>query len=723
MRRVKTLSLVLVLVLVFSLFGSAFAAEAGVQKTAYEGQIVILHTNDVHGAIDGYSKVAALKAAYEAEGAYVLLLDAGDFIQGTTYVSLSMGATAVELMELAGYDAVTLGNHEFDYGYENLVSILDGADFEVISANVKYGGTLVFDANTIFTAPDGTKIGVFGLTTAETGTKAHPDKIKGVTFDAAKAMFDIAEAQVAALEAAGCDLIVCLAHLGVDDESAGNRSTDLLDAVDGIDLLIDGHSHSVIDGNDNDYATADTMLVSTGTAFEYIGVVAYDGAALSAELLPVTEELADDAGVLARTEAIMAAVDAEMDRIVASSEVVLDGNRDPGVRTKETNLGDFVADAILWSAQNNYATEVDAAITNGGGIRASIGVGDISLNTMKTVFPFGNEVTVITLTGAQLLEALEAATYCTPSAVGAFPQVAGIEFTLDTTVEYVNGEQYAGSTYYAPANPGSRVTIHTVGGEEFSLTDSYTLATNDFTAAGGDTYGVFVKVASTIYKTGVALEDALISYTTEVLDGVIGEEYAEPAGRITILTNAVSMFSDVEAGRWYTDAINFCYANGLVVGMGDGTFGTNLSMNRAAYLTIIYRLGCQSEMYEDGYATTGQNWLEAATYLAELYGFEWSQADLLSIISRGELASITAAYLAALAEAEDAVFATVDIEGGFTDVEGSEYAEDILFLQSIGAVNGYLETDGSYTFRPDNNILRSEVAQVVYKMLERIEFA
>ena len=174
-------------------------------------------------------------------------------------------------------------------------------------------------------------------------------------------------------------------------------------------------------------------------------------------------------------------------------------------------------------------------MTNGGGIRATIEIGDVTMKDMKTVFPFGNEVATLTITGAELLEALEAATFSTPDAIGAFPQVAGIEFTIDTSVAYENGEQYPDSTYFAPAKPGSRVTIATVAGEPWSAEAEYVIATNDFTAAGGDTYGVFAyPYTQTGYKTGVALEDALVNYTQTVLGGVIGEQYAAPAGRITI---------------------------------------------------------------------------------------------------------------------------------------------------------------------------------------------
>ena len=227
----------------FSLAVTANAAEETAQDL--DGDIVILHTNDVHGAISGYAKVAALKDAYEARGAYVLLMDAGDFIQGDPTVSTSEGATAVELMNLAGYDVASMGNHEFDYGYQNLKDLEADADFTIVDANVLYNGQVAFEDNVVFTAPDGTKIGVFGLDTPETATKAHPAKIQGVTFLAGDKMFDCAQDQVDALEAEGCEYIICLGHLGIDAESTGNRSIDLLEKVDGIDVPMDMYFYNL----------------------------------------------------------------------------------------------------------------------------------------------------------------------------------------------------------------------------------------------------------------------------------------------------------------------------------------------------------------------------------------------------------------------------------------------------------------------------------------------
>ena len=547
----KILSLVLALAMVLCAFVPAMAE-------SLEGKLVILHTNDIHGravsddASFGYARIAMLKKNLQAQGAEVLLVDAGDFSQGTPLVNLGYGANAITFMNAAGYDLATLGNHEFDWGSDNMEQNMANAEFAVICANLTRAadGTLVFPANKIYDTVIG-KVGVFGLDTPETMTKTHPDKVKGISFAQGEEMFAVAQAQVAELEAAGCELIVCIGHLGEDDESTGNRSIDLLANVTGIDLFIDAHSHSTIDGGE---AHGETLRTSTGNYAEAIGYVFAEkvteeettSIALTAGLWTIEENdeaammmgngIAIDEEVAVIVNTLNDAVEAELSASFAKTEVLLDGNRAPGVRTQETNLGDFAADAILWAAKQAIGEDkVDAAVTNGGGIRATIEIGDVTMKDMKTVFPYGNEVATLTITGAELLEALEAATFSTPDAIGAFPQVAGIEFTIDTTVAYENGEMYPNSTYYAPAKPGSRVTIATVAGEPWSAEAEYVIATNDFTAAGGDTYYVFAyPFTQTGYKTGVALEDALVNYTQTVLNGVIGEQYAAPAGRIII---------------------------------------------------------------------------------------------------------------------------------------------------------------------------------------------
>ena len=549
MRR-KVLALILSLAMVLSMAVPAMAAED------MSGKLVILHTNDMHGYYEsgedciGMAGVAAIKDHYEALGADVLLFDAGDFSQGKALVNYYKGANVGKFLAAADYDAVILGNHELDYGFDSLLqnaAALEAAGIEILSANFLKKGTTepYFGDNKVFEL-EGVKVGVFGLETAEVLTKVNPEYVKGIDVADKEEMFAIAEAQVKELEAAGCDLIVCVGHLGMDEESVGRRSTDLLAVVEGIDLFIDGHSHTVIDGGQ---MVGETLVTSTGSYLSNVGVVVYDKAAATLEAsLMSAAEFAAEVGTYDEATAAVVKADADVVNeayaaIIGTTLHTLNGNKAPGVRTEETNLGDFGPDAYVYAAKK-YVEEmgmdivVDGGIQNGGGIRATIPAGDVSMDLLCTVFPFGNTVALVTITGAQLLEALEASTFCTPDAVGGFPQVSGIKFTLNTSVPFENGEKYPDSTYYSPAKPGSRVTIESVGGKAWKADENYTIAVNNFMAAGGDTYYV-LKEGSFVYDTEVVDADALIDYFVNGLGGVIGDEYAAPQGRITITDKPV----------------------------------------------------------------------------------------------------------------------------------------------------------------------------------------
>ena len=384
----KLLSLLLVLCLVLSLSCTAFAAN---EAQPLSGKTVILHSNDVHGAIDLYAAMAALKADYEAQGAEVILADAGDYSQGTVYVSVNKGADAVTMMNATGYDVATIGNHEFDYGYAQLAENMKAAKFKVLCADVLGAdGKTIFDANTII-EKGGVKIGFFGLETPEAQTKANPKLIQGLKFLAGKdgsELYACAAAQVADLKAQGADIVVCLAHLGVDESSEPYTSYDLAKNVTGIDFIIDGHSHTVMTAGPNGEA-----IQSTGTAFANIGVITIDNATkkiVGNELKTIwhTEKNADgksvtvvdyktrDEKVAAAAKAIIDPIDKAYGEKFAVSEVELNGAKAPnGNRDSETNLGDLITDAMLWKIRTQATVSVPAenvvAITNGGGIRAS----------------------------------------------------------------------------------------------------------------------------------------------------------------------------------------------------------------------------------------------------------------------------------------------------------------------------------------------------------------
>ena len=509
----------------------------------YAGKTVIIHSNDVHGALDGYAYMANYAQIVKDHGGEVIMVDAGDFTQGTPYVSLSKGHTAIEMMNAAGYDLVTLGNHEFDFGYDQLMENLKDANFQVISANIRKDGEPILPGTTVIER-GGMRIGFFGMETPETATKVNPGLITGIKVSTFDQLYEDAQAAVDSLKAEGVDLIIGLWHLGILDESAPNgyRSSDVFKKITGVDFVIDGHSHTVMTKTDDN-----EPVQSTGTRFATIGVVVIDNETKAVEdnyLLPV-QYLKKDKDVDAVAQEIISAVDEKYGATFATTEIYLNGERDPGNRTMETNLGDLITDAMVWSVVKEGGIEqvepnAVVGITNGGGIRASIDVGEISMKDVNTVLPFGNTVAVIYVTGSELLEALEASTFCTPSSIGGYPQTSGIDWTIDTTVEYDQGELYhnadgSDTTYYAPASI-KRVTINSINGEAFDPEATYAVVTNNFTAAGGDTYNVFMRAYNegSGFDTGIPMDEAVMNYVTEVLEGTITEEaYGAPAGRET----------------------------------------------------------------------------------------------------------------------------------------------------------------------------------------------
>ena len=503
------------------------------------GKTIIIHTNDIHGAISRYAYVASLRDNLKGRGADVILVDAGDFSQGTPYVSTTKGLDAITMMNAAGYDFVTLGNHEFDYGYEQLRSNLNFAKFKVLCANIlNPEGNNLFTPNAIYTGPSGLRIGFFGMETPETRTKVNPSMIKGLNFLNKSDNYVCAQAQVDELKTQGADLVICLSHLGVDEESAldGNRSVDLYANTNGIDFMIDGHSHTVMTAG-----SAGEPVQSTGTKCDNIGIVQIDNATKTIDdhYLITLENLAQEVTTSANANLIFQRVNSEYDKVLGHTAIDLNGQKDPGNRTQETNLGDLITDALKWSVlKEKDALSVDedhvVAITNGGGIRASIDAGAITKNDINTVLPFGNTVAVVYVTGEELLEVLEASTFCTPSAIGGYPQTSGIKFTIDTTKPYQQGEAYPDSTYYAPAAI-TRVTIESINGKPFSLTDTYAVVTNNFCAAGGDTYYRFLS-ASDQFDTGIVMDEAVMAYVSEVLGGnVTADKYGDVRGDQTII--------------------------------------------------------------------------------------------------------------------------------------------------------------------------------------------
>ncbi len=681
------------------------------------GKTVILHSNDVHGAIAGYAKMAGLAAEYKAKGAEVIIADAGDYSQGTVAVSSNKGLNAVTMMNAAGYDVATLGNHEFDYGIAQLKTNLSEADFTNVCCNiVDENGDKLFEGSTVIEI-GGVKVGFIGVNTPETQTKANPALIKGVKWLSGDDMIKAVNDEAAAL-AGKADVIVVLAHLGVDNESVPNRSVDLWNGVkDSVDFIIDGHSHTVMDKG-----PADEPIQSTGTAFANIGVVVIDNEAKTIEsnkLVKVTDETASDKTVAAAAEAINEAIDKEYGAVFAKSEVLLNGEKATneatglrGNRTGETNLGDLITDAMLWKINEQGGVTVDAdkivALTNGGGIRATIKAGDITKKDINTVLPFGNTLAVVYVTGAELLEALEASTYCSPGAVGGFPQVSGIDFVISCNKPYdSNEETYPGSTYYGPKSI-QRVTIIDINGQEFDPEETYAVVTNNFVAAGGDTYYAFA-AADSQFDTGFTLDEVVMEYITEELKGVVGEEYADPAGRIMY-----NPFTDIDiAEDYYGIPAIFAYNAGITTGATETTFEPASSCTRGQFVTFLWRMNGK-EAPADGYVNkfvdlkAGEYYVDAVAWAASngiVLGTDETHFDPDAPITRAQAVTMLWRF-----DEE------TPAENGsdFTDLVKDEYYVDAV---AWGAENGIVMGTSDTTFEPESICDRGMTVTFIFRYM------
>ena len=506
----KLLAMLLVCVMVLGLFAACGntdtteTTEAPTNDTATEptetteatepyvqGDIAILYTNDVHTYIDGvlsYDVIAALKAELQKEYEYVLLVDAGDHIQGTAYGSMDKGATIIELMNAAGYDLATLGNHEFDYGMDGTMNVIDWASFPYTSCNFYHEdngvkGEPVLDAFVTFTL--GQEVVAFiGITTPESFTKSTPayfqdengTYIYGISGgEDGTALYADVQAAIDAAKNAGATKVIALGHLGDDPASQPWTSEETIANVSGLNAFIDGHSHSTVQGSEIADKDGNTVLLTqTGEYFDRIGLMVIDGetGAISTSFVeyseiietvlgedgsPVLDEdgnettqvvgyelhsdlyngasWVSDESVKAIIDNWMAEIDTQLGTIIGYTDIIFDNYDADGkrmVRSMETNTGDFCADALYYLF-DNMGLDVDIAIMNGGGVRNKAVTGDLSFSTCKTIHTFGNVACLQTITGQQLLDALEwGARGAGESEIGGFLQVSGITYEIDT---------------------------------------------------------------------------------------------------------------------------------------------------------------------------------------------------------------------------------------------------------------------------------------------------
>ncbi len=460
--------------------------------TAAAGDLIILHSNDIHGRLEshgseergGMVRLATLvENQREHWGAErVMLLDAGDTIHGTNIVNLFDGIPAIEVMNYMGYNAMVLGNHEFNFGQGVLQERIEDADFPILGANVIYDEDgSPFTASAYIEEISGVRVGVIGLATEDTPVTTHPDNVLGLTFAEPAGIASILAQRLKDVH--DVDVLIALTHVGLEVDEK------LASAVPELDVIVGGHSHSTLT---EPAEVNGTLIVQAHEYANFLGSLALtveDRAVVDYDyhLLPVTQAVPKHPGVQGIIEEWNEVLDERLGEEIGWTGTDWEGERED-VRTRETNLGNLIADIM------REAVHADAAVTNGGGIRASIAAGDITVEDIYTVLPFDNTILALELTGQQLLEALEHGVRQYPEASGGFLQVSDIEFTID-----------------ADAEPGQRVTNVYVAGAPLDTGKTYTVATNDFLAAGGDGYEMLAD-AEVAADTGVMMRDIVVDY-------------------------------------------------------------------------------------------------------------------------------------------------------------------------------------------------------------------
>jgi 5'-nucleotidase/UDP-sugar diphosphatase len=714
----KLLSLFLVLALAFSLCVGVLAEEE-----AAPADIVVLYTNDVHCGIDGdfgYSNLVAYEKEMAAAGNYVTLVDAGDAIQGGPYGSLTDGQAIVDIMNKAGYDVATMGNHEFDYKMDRFLEIAKELDCGYVSCNFIDLRTNepVFDAYKMITYGD-VQVAYVGINTPETYTKSTPvyfqDENGNYIYSFSEN--DLAGAVQKAIDSAveaGADYVIAVGHLGTDAESAPYRSTDIIAKVKGLDAFIDGHSHSVIASQEVKDAAGETVLLtSTGTKFANFGklTISADGK-ITTELINSYEKT--DADMDAFLKDIFTEFDGILKEVVAKSSVNLTGYAEDGtrlVRNQETNIGDLCADAYRAMA------DADIAWVNGGGIRADIPAGDITYGQIIDVHPYGNMLYVVEATGQQIIDALEMASASAPGENGGFLQVSGISYTIDLSIpsSVVTDDQ----GMFVKVDGERRVTDVMVGGEPIDLKATYTLASHDYMLRdGGDGINMFMDLEP-ISEGTMADNEVLISYITETLNGVVPDDYAKPQGRITIKEADAPVFTDVVEGKWYYDAVMAAYEQELMNGVTANTFEPMTAMNRAMLVTMLYRLegspeveGNVSEVFADckdtAYYAKAVLWASQNNIVS---GRGESAFAPLATMTRQEMAVILYNYsvFKGAAEVTEPELAYAD-----ADAVASWATAAVAYCGESGLMTGVTDTE----FAPAGSANRAMGATVLVRLVE-----
>jgi len=542
----------LFLALCMLLCGAAMA-----QETALTQDVVVLFTSDVHCGVEqgfGYVGVAAIRDAMKAAGNHVVLVDNGDSIQGEPLGTMTTGEANIRLMNAVGYDVAIPGNHEFDYGMARFLELAELAEFPYISANFNYQGELVFKPYVIKEF-DGVKIAFVGMTTPKTLTSSTPKYFKNeagefvygfMQEDTGEKLYAAVQSAVDAARAEGAAYVVAMGHMGNEANCRPWTYADVIENTTGIDAFLDGHSHDTDQVEMTNKDGGKVLRSGCGTKLQGVGYlrIGKDGA-LSAGLyswnndISVPELLGIENGVTAAVEEATKTLNEKLAEVVAVSEVDLtiydpatvreDGSKVRIIRNAETNLGNLCADA--YRAQSG----ADVAFVNGGGIRVSIDAGEITLDDILKVHPFGNTLCVVEVTGQQILDSLEMGAAMVPEENGSFQHVSGLTMEIHTYIP--SSVTMDENGMFTGVSGEYRVRNVMIGGEALDLEKTYTLASHNYLLKnqGG---GMTMFDGCTLLQDEVMLDNqVLINYITDTLGGVVGEAYADPYGdgRITAI--------------------------------------------------------------------------------------------------------------------------------------------------------------------------------------------
>ena len=542
-KRIITFSLVLCM---------ALSVFTGVVYAADTDTVVILYENDVHCAVEGYSKLAAMKNELSETYTNVGVVSVGDFVQGGTLGAVSKGEYIVNLLNKVGYDAIALGNHEFDYQLPRLNELNAMSNTKFISCNFQKIGEdkSYFEPYTIVSYGS-VDIAYIAITTPETINSSSPTQFKNdkgeliYTFNESK-LYDIVQTNINAAETAGADYVIALSHIGYDESGNLADITDVIENTDGFDVVLDAHSHSVIEEKViKDKSGDDVLLTSTGTKFEYIGNLTIKNGAFDTELVEVESYTKTDPVVDAYITEINENYAQLGNRKIGESKVEFithdkDGNR--LVRNAETNLGNFCSDAL------RVMTGADMSFVNGGGLRAPMEAGEVTFNDIFSVFPFNNQIVTAEISGQILIDFLEMAVMNYPEEDGSFPHMSGVTFSVNKSIP--TSVKVDANGFFEKVDGAYRVynvkVLDKTSGEYKALDPNgkYVLAGfNYFLLDFGGGMTMF-KDAKILDAEGTLDVELIENYIVEHLGGVIGEEYAEVKPNITFTDGVITETPD-----------------------------------------------------------------------------------------------------------------------------------------------------------------------------------